>query len=109
MFHFPHYDHGNFGPASAIVVGQFKLIRVYENGARLLYDLSRDAAERHDLAATLPEKVADLDARLTAYLQSVNAQFATKNPDYDPSKADAATDQPARKGGGKGGQRRQNQ
>ena len=109
VFHFPHYDHGNFGPASAIVVGQFKLIRVYENGARLLYDLSRDAAERHDLAATLPEKVADLDARLTAYLQSVNAQFATKNPDYDPSKADAATDQPARKGGGKGGQRRQNQ
>lgn len=104
VFHFPHYDHGNFGPASAIMVGQYKLIRVYETGARLLYDLSRDAAERRNLAASMPEKVADLDARLTAYLKEVSAQMAVKNPDYDPSKADDAP----KKGGGQAGKRRVN-
>lgn len=108
VFHFPHYDHGNFGPASAIIVGQYKLIHVYETGARLLYDLSRDAAERRNLATSMPEKVADLGARLTVYLKEVSAQMAVKNPDYDPSKTETNDVPPAKKGGGQGGKRRPN-
>jgi len=100
VFHFPHYDLGNGGPATAIIVGSLKLIRNYERGSRRLFDLERDPAESKDLAASLPAKTAELDARLTAYLQAVNAQLAKPNPDYDPAKAgDAADDAHGRKGG----------
>lgn len=101
VFHFPHYDLGNGGPATAIVVGSLKLIRNYETKSLRLYDLEQDPGEAHDLATKLPEKVADLEARLTNYLMEVNAQLAQPNPDYDPAKADDATTDERR--GGKGG------
>lgn len=105
VFHFPHYDLGNGGPATAIIVGQMKLIRQYATGAKRLHDLTRDGPERRDLAAERPEVVAALEARLDAYLKDVGAQMATPNPDYDPTKAASAEDEGRRggKGGGKGG------
>ena len=101
VFHFPHYDLGNGGPATAIVVGNLKLIRNYETKSLRLYDLEQDPGETHDLAAKLPDKVVDLEARLTIYLKEVNAQLAQPNPDYDPAKADDASADERR--GGKGG------
>jgi arylsulfatase A-like enzyme len=103
VFHFPHYDLGNGGPASAIVVGSFKLIRSYETGARRLFDLERDPAETRDLMGTMADKGAELDARLTAYLRDVAAEMARPNPNYDPNKADDPTTDDRR--GGKGGKR----
>lgn len=106
VFHFPHYDLGNGGPATAILVGGYKLVRNYETGARRLYELERDPGELRDLASAMPEKLAELTARLDAYLKEVNAQMAAKNPNYDPSKAPAADrDDRARKGG-KAGRKR---
>ncbi len=83
VFHFPHYDFDPLGPASAIVAGDFKLIRFYESGERRLFDLSQDLGERRNLAAAMPAKAAELDARLSAYLQSVGGKLPVKNPDYD--------------------------
>jgi len=106
VFHFPHYDLGNGGPATAILVGQLKLIRNYETGAIRLFDLAADPAEAHDLAARMPDKAAELGARLTAYLEAVKAQMAVPNPDFDPAKADAeAADRRGNRGGG-GGKKR---
>ena len=113
VFHFPHYDLGNGGPVTALILGQMKLIRQYETGTKRLYDLSRDGPERRDLAAERPETVAALEARLDAYLKAVSAQMAVPNPDYDPSKA-ASAEEDGRKGGkggnggkgGKGGKQR---
>ena len=104
VFHFPHYDLGNGGPATAIIVGALKLIRNYERGTRRLFDLEQDPAEAKDLAPSQPEKAAELDARLTDYLKAVNAQLAKPNPNYDPAMAGEATDD-AR--GRKGGKRKQ--
>jgi len=56
VFHFPHYDLGNGGPATAIVVGSLKLIRNYETKSLRLYDLEQDPGEAHDLATKLPRK-----------------------------------------------------
>jgi arylsulfatase A-like enzyme len=107
VFHFPHYDLGNGGPATAILAGDYKLIRNYETGSRRLFDLERDPGETRDLAQAQPGKAAELDGRLTAYLKDVNAQLVRKNPDYDPAKAgDASTDE---RRGGKGGRRRGNE
>lgn len=101
VFHFPHYDMGNGGPATAILLGGYKLVRNYEKKTQRLFDLENDPGEERDLAAKLPEKAAELDARLTRYLNAVAAQLAQPNPNYDPTKADSPSADDRR--GGKGG------
>jgi arylsulfatase A len=86
VVHFPHYDKDEVGPASAIYLGDFKLIRVYENGALKLFDITKDPGERRDLAAQMPHKVKELNQRLADYLLGVNAQMPKANPSYDPTK-----------------------
>ena len=107
VFHFPHYDMGNGGPATAILLGGYKLVRNYEKKTQRLYDLERDPGEERDLAAKLPEKAAELEARLAAYLTAVAAQLAQPNPNYDPAKADdpSADDRRGGKGGKQGKKR----
>lgn len=101
VFHFPHYDLDNGGPATAILLRGYKLVRNYEKKTRRLYDLERDSAEERDLAAQLPDKVAELDGRLASYLKDVSAQMAQPNPGYDPAKAvdPNRADRRRRKGG----------
>ena len=79
VVHFPHYDKDAIGPASAIYLGDLKLVRIYETGERRLFDLSKDITERTDLAKLQPQKVAELDQRLTDYLAAVNAQMPNVN------------------------------
>ncbi len=86
IVHFPHYDKDALGPASAIYLGDFKLIRAYETGALRLFNLAKDPGERHHLARELPDKVKELDQRLTEYLTAMNAQMPKPNPNYDPTK-----------------------
>ncbi len=108
VFHFPHYDLGNGGPATALLLGQHKLVRHYETGKQRLVDLATDPGEQHDLAPTHPELAADLAGRLDAYLRAVNADLARPNPDYDPSRAPSPDapenrdDRRGRKGNAKG-------
>jgi arylsulfatase A-like enzyme len=86
VVHFPHYDKDATGPASALWLGDWKLIRVYETGARHLLDIVRDPGERDDLAHAQPDRVRELDGRLTTYLEAVHAQMPTTNNVYDPTK-----------------------
>ncbi len=51
-----------------------------------LFNLASDPGERSDLASQMPEKVKELDARLMAYLKTVNAQLPKLNSKYDPNK-----------------------
>jgi len=100
VVHFPHYDKDAQGPASALLLGEYKLIRVYETGQRKLFDLSKDIAERNDLASQMPAMVTELNQRLTDYLKAVNAQLPTVNAEATPGQRP-----PERKGG----KRKQNQ
>jgi arylsulfatase A len=70
----------------ALLVGEYKLIRVYETGALSLFDITKDPAERHGLADQMPDKVKALNQRLTDYLLAVNAQMPRANPNYDPAR-----------------------
>lgn len=97
VFHFPHYQSED-GPQSAILVSDLKLIHFYEDDRDALFDLAKDLGERRDLATERPAETTGLRKRLDAYLAEVDAQFATLNPNYDPSKPLP----PIRKGGGKG-------
>ena len=85
VFHFPHYDMDPAGPASAILLGKYKLTKFYESNKLHLFDLSKDMGEKNDLSESKPEVVAKLHARLNEYLASVDAQMPQPNPNYDPS------------------------
>ena len=103
VVHFPHYDKDPLGPASTVLLGDYKLIRVYETGQRQLFDVANDPGERRDLAAEMPDKVNDLNVRLTDYLQSVTAQMPATNPNFDPNKAVEPTPVRKQKKDGKSG------
>ena len=84
-WHFPHYWWGTrIKPYSIIRDGDWKLIRRYESGKRELYNLKDDLSEKTDQAAAMPKKVAELDAKLTAWLESVGAKLPKPNPEYKP-------------------------
>lgn len=80
VVHFPHYDKDAIGPASAILLGDLKLIRVYETGDLQLFNIAKDPGERRNLAAEMPDKVKELDRRLSAYLIDIKAQMPSINP-----------------------------
>ena len=85
VVHFPHYDKDETGPTTAILLGNYKMIRVFETEQRHLFDLNTDISEQHDLAATKPEILTAMDKRLTAYLTLTKASLPTPNPNYDPN------------------------
>lgn len=82
VFHFPHYQEGS--PQSAIILGDYKLIKYYEGNKVVLFDLANDIGERHNLAEQMPAKTAELEQSLDRYLASVNAQMPSVNLDFDP-------------------------
>ncbi|MEY3172670.1 MAG: hypothetical protein RLZZ436_583 [Planctomycetota bacterium] len=88
FWHFPCYV-GRNGPASAVRVGDWKLIEFFENGgSRELYHLAADPAEETDLAKSSPQKLAELAAILDQWQADTQAAIPTEaNPDYDPSSA----------------------
>ncbi len=81
VIHFPHYDLNNGGPASAIYLGQFKLVRNYDAQTVRLYNIASDCGETTDLAASMPEKVKELESKLDAYLTAVKARMPVVNPE----------------------------
>ncbi|MFN5330518.1 MAG: sulfatase [Planctomycetota bacterium] len=85
VFHFPHYQ--GDAPHSAIYMGNLKLIRFYEDNKTVLFDLSRDIAEKNDLSKQMPTETARLSRKLQDYLATVHAQMPTPNPQYDPKRA----------------------
>lgn len=79
-FHFPHYQ--GTTPHSAIRYENYKLIKFYESGECVLYDLSQDLGEKKDLSSAMPEKVQELLALLEAQLESVEALMPRINPSH---------------------------
>jgi arylsulfatase A-like enzyme len=91
FWHYPHYQHYQLGgttPYGAIRKGDFKLIEFFDDMRVELYDLNKDIGEQHNLAAEMPKKVEELRNRLHAWRKEVGAQMPTRNPAYDPSKAE---------------------
>ena len=101
VFHFPHYQGDT--PHTALLLGDYKLLRFYEDHSLQLYDLSRDIRESHDLAGSMPEKVEELEARMDTYLAEVHAQFPTPNPDFDPANPPSLSNKKPGKGDKGGG------
>ena len=76
IFHFPWFDGV---PESAIRLANFKLMENLNTGETRLFDLSTDIGESQDLSRQMPQKVQELHARLTQYLESVGAETIEQN------------------------------
>ena len=59
---------------SAIREENYKLVKTWKGNQLELFDLSKDISEENNLAESLPEKVKDLDEKLTSFLFRVNAE-----------------------------------
>ncbi|MEM9479860.1 MAG: sulfatase [Verrucomicrobiota bacterium] len=101
VFHFPHYQNG--GPHTAIFLGDYKLIRFFEDDSTKLFDISKDLSENNDLSSREPEKAKQLNDRLTAYLEDIDAALPRPNPDHVPGSV--YVEKKGGKGGGKGGEK----
>lgn len=76
---FPHYDLNNDGPATAMLLGDYKLVKNYEAAAPLFYNITVDPGETKDLAAAMPELLAEMDKKLVTYLKAIDAQMPRPN------------------------------
>lgn len=92
-WHYPHYHHLGYKPSGAIRAGDWKLIEWYEESLVggeqpvTLYNIAEDIGESVDLADAMPEKTAELLAKLRGWRERVGAQEMTPNPDFDPERA----------------------
>ncbi|MBX3745047.1 MAG: sulfatase [Verrucomicrobiae bacterium] len=85
-WHFPGYLEGpgrsgwRITPSGAIRAGNFKLIESFEDQRLELYNLAEDIGERNNLVRSLPDKTAELRAKLAAWRQDLNAAMPQPNP-----------------------------
>ena len=82
-FHFPHYQ-GQDGPQSAIIMGDMKLVKLYETDTVQLFDLASDPGEARDLAEARPEETRRLRRLLEAHLDRIGASLPASNPQVAP-------------------------
>ena len=61
-------------------------MKFYEDGRLALFDIEADISEQNDLSQQMPQRVQELDSLLIKYLRDIDAQMATPNPSYDPSR-----------------------
>jgi arylsulfatase A-like enzyme len=78
-------------PAVAVHSGDWKLIRVFNNGANnkheyFLYNLKWDIGETNNLKSQYPQKVQELDALIEAHLKDANTVIPIPNPAFQPEK-----------------------
>lgn len=81
-WHFPGYLESyvhpkgfRTSPVGAIHAGDYKLLEFFETGKIELYDVRKDIGEKQDLAARMPEKARELQAKLGAWRTAVRAEM----------------------------------
>lgn len=81
FWHYPVYHHGV--PASAVRLGDWKLIEFLDDDHVELYNLDSDLGEREDLSKINPEKTRELRSMLNSWRNSVSAGMPMPNPAFD--------------------------
>lgn len=61
-------------PQTALILGQFKLVKTWQDNKLELFDLSKNRSEDNDLAMQLPDKTRELHSYMVTFLEEVNAE-----------------------------------
>ena len=72
-WHYPHYSNQGGMPASAVRLGDYKLIQRLEDGRHHLYNLVNDPGELHYLSEENSEKKAQMKEMLHSWYNEVGA------------------------------------
>lgn len=81
FFHYPHY-YPTTSPVSAVRLGEWKLLKYYEDDRIELYNLANDPSERDDLSKEKPAGADRLQQQLQNWLNEVGAQTPDPNPTW---------------------------
>jgi hypothetical protein len=84
FWHYPHYSNQGGTPCCGLRDGRWKLIHFFEDDRDVLYDLSVDLGEHHDLAAERPDEVSRLRSTLDAWLVQVDGRIPAPNAHDEP-------------------------
>ena len=71
IYHYPCYF---APPLSVIRLGDYKLMEHLLTGEQKLFNAARDYREQHNLIEKYPKKAAELKARMSTYLDSIDAE-----------------------------------
>ena len=81
FWHFPHYR-GRVMPYTIIRSGSWKLIKRYDGKEYELFNLAQDIEESEELSNKMPEKLKELDAKISKWLKKTGAKVPKPNPNY---------------------------
>ncbi len=81
-WHYPHYGNQGGAPSGAVRWGDWKLVEWFEDSRVELFNLKEDGGETTDLAASEPERTAQLRGLLGDWRQRVDAKMPSPNPDH---------------------------
>jgi arylsulfatase A len=81
VFHRYHQGY----PHSAIIRGDYKLIKFWKTGVTELYNLRTDIGERTNIADQQPDKAMELYTQLSGYLKKVNPALMVELLDHAPT------------------------
>lgn len=85
FWHYPHYPNQGANPASAIRLGDFKLIHDLELDTYELYNLKTDIGETKNLVASMPEKTTELKSMLNNWIAKNYNKKLEPNPNWNHS------------------------
>ena len=77
VFHYPHFNR-QATPHTAIIQGDYKLLKYWEDGRLELYNLKEDLGERRNLASDMPERTTALELSMMSYLDETGALIPTR-------------------------------
>ena len=83
FWHYPHYGNQGGNPSSMIRENDWKLIHYWEDGSEELYNLASDAGEQSNVITENPEIAEKLSKKLVDWLENVEANMPTKDPEFD--------------------------
>jgi arylsulfatase A len=84
-WHYPHYANQGSRPGGAIRMGDYKLIKHFEDGRLELFDVKKDISESRNIVAEKPTIARELSRMLAAWQKEADAKMPTRNPDYRPN------------------------
>ncbi len=84
FWHYPHYGNQGGTPGCSMRMGDYKLIRFFENDQHELYNLCEDIREEHDLSVQMPELLAKMKQMLDDWSIEIGAKIPQRNSDFKP-------------------------
>lgn len=81
FWHYPHWGNQGGSPGTVVRSGDWKLIHFYDPAKPdELYNLSKDASEKNNLAKQEPERLNQLKKHMDRLLKATSARLPTINP-----------------------------